>query len=368
MRNFKLIIPIFLFLALSVFWAVPSMAASYTGGPGAGWGYAVKSSSAATEFVSSIRSDGGGASDYSSLSAWNAAVACDLTAGGTKVFAGALTGALTDGAGVTLYRGGASQGITATVVHYNGSMVLVTGISSTAFSFAVGDQWRADSTDYVMISSTGASAIATAQINGTWASAEIAPLSISSPWNTSPTNYIKIYTGTGAVNTGIWSTSAYRLVVSVTTSNTYALNIAENYVQVTGLQIGLTNNSGTNVTGCSAVNISSLTGVSLITLQKNIINGTLSGTGNTGTGITSADNDSLAVINLYNNIVPVLVNIPSKDRFVSQLKRTVIFSLSIKVAQKVLIEGCSKISSGFHFFRFRIRHFHEQEAILFIAS
>jgi hypothetical protein len=187
-------------------------------------------------------------------------------------------------------------------------MLLLKSINNTAFSFAVGDQWRADSTDYVMISSTGASAIATAQINGTWASAEIAPLSISSPWNTSPTNYIKIYTGTGAVNTGIWSTSAYRLVVRVTTSNTYALNIAENYVQVTGLQIGLTNNSGTNVTGCSAVNISSLTGVSLITLQKNIINGTLSGTGNTGTGITSADNDSLAVINLYNNIVYGFVN------------------------------------------------------------
>ena len=285
MRNFKLIIPLFLFLSLA----------------------GLKSAWAVTEFVSNICANNCTASaDYTSLSTWNATMACDLTAatGTTKVFTGTMTGTLGDATSVALYRGGASQSITAMVVHYNGSLLLVKSISSASFSFAAGDKWWVDSSHYFTISSTGDPAIATAQINGTWPSTGdpggAVSISSSVGWVTSSANYIKIYTGAGAMAPGNWTTSASGPYSLQVTNGTYALQISGvNNVQVTGLQIGLTNN---NTTGY-AVSITGLTGSTpAITLQKNIISGAISSTG-AGGGIYSADNDISAQINLYNNIV-----------------------------------------------------------------
>ncbi len=60
----------------------------------------VKTVSAATEFVTTVNTDGGG--DYPTLFAWEAAINTDLTASSTKVYSvSSLTGTVADGNTVT---------------------------------------------------------------------------------------------------------------------------------------------------------------------------------------------------------------------------------------------------------------------------
>lgn len=58
-------------------------------------------------------------------------------------------------------------------------------------------------------------------------------------WTTDATRYIKVATTSSARHGGVWSTSAYRMVMD----NTYAFTIRESHVWLDGIQITLTNPS-----------------------------------------------------------------------------------------------------------------------------
>lgn len=191
-----------------------------------------------TEFVSTIRASGG---DYNTLSGWEDAVECDLTAATTRVFSGAKLGTLSENNLVELYRGGVDTGIDSYVVATSaGGQILVDGITGASYDLVAqnNDIWRKDASNYWTISGAtgnqlGDSAIAIAQIDGAWASADTTAVDING-WTTSATNYIKVYTTESARHNGKWDTGKYRLEAS----NSYGvINNKEEYVRIDGLQI-----------------------------------------------------------------------------------------------------------------------------------
>ena len=92
---------------------------------------------------------GGSGTDYGTVTAWNAAVAADITAATTKVFAhGGITGTVGDGASVE----GQSSGATATVAHATATQIMLTGISGT---FQSGEEVRVSAGNAVTISDAG---------------------------------------------------------------------------------------------------------------------------------------------------------------------------------------------------------------------
>jgi len=101
-------------------------------------------------------------------------------------------------------------------------------------NFQSGEQLQVDGSNYIIISNTGDSAIATAKIDGAWTSADTTAVTISG-WTTTSTNYIRIYTATAARHNGKWDTSKYRIVTS--NGNTFTIQVVEDYVRITGLQI-----------------------------------------------------------------------------------------------------------------------------------
>ncbi|MCK4945956.1 MAG: hypothetical protein KAS59_06815, partial [Alphaproteobacteria bacterium] len=123
-------------------------------------------------------------------------------------------------------------------------------------------------------------------------------------WTTSFMNYIKIYTEAENRHSGIWSDSAYRLSKTAGANDTYILDIKENHVKVEGLQISLTNSGG--YTGCKVVNIDSQVTDSEISLNSNIVKGTISEANSEGTGVYANGADTTAKI--YNNIIYDFVN------------------------------------------------------------
>ncbi|MEM4167843.1 MAG: hypothetical protein QXW98_05315 [Candidatus Caldarchaeum sp.] len=194
-----------------------------------------------TEFICKIRESGG---DYSSLASWEDAIDCDLTASSTKVFSGTLTGTISDGASVTLYRGGSSQGVTATVLHVtiNGQIGLI-NISNPSFSFQSGDEWRVDSSNYFTISNSGDSMIAVAEIDGTWSSADTTPVNIGG-WTVSSTNYVVVRAVGDSKASGQWSTTKYRLSVTNAAGGSIILTIGANYTRIIGIQVEANGASG----------------------------------------------------------------------------------------------------------------------------
>ena len=240
-------------------------------------------------FVCTIKESGG---DYSSLSAWEDAIECDLTSAATKAYSGSKTGTVSDGDSVTLYRDGSSQGVTATCLHATSSQILVKDISNTSFSFQSGDQWRVDSSNYFQISDTGASPIAVAKIDGTWTNADTSAVTIDG-WTTDANHYIKIYTTPEARHDGKWNTNKYRLE----TSDVDCITNYESYVRIDGLQIKLTTS-----TEQYAVWMKCSSGNSDIRISNNIIRGVVSG-GSYVTGINFWNSASGTVGKIWNNII-----------------------------------------------------------------
>ena len=179
----------------------------------------------AAEFVCTIAQSGG---DYSSLSSWEAAIECDLTASSTRVYGGTKTGTISDGASVTLYRDGVSQGVTAEVKHATDDQILLVSVSDPSAPQS-GDQWRVDSSNYFTISDSGDSAAAVAEIAGQWTSSDNA-VSLDG-WTTGADNYIEIRAVGQARHDGKWNTSAHRIV-----SSDSCVNIHEHYIRVRHLQ------------------------------------------------------------------------------------------------------------------------------------
>src|SRR3989338_4443183 len=87
----------------------------------------VQNTNAATEFATTVNTDGGG--DYSSLSLWEAAINSDLATTTTKVIGGSLTrGSFADGAAVTQ----TTSGATATMRHDTATQIMLVSVTGAA--------------------------------------------------------------------------------------------------------------------------------------------------------------------------------------------------------------------------------------------
>lgn len=138
----------------------------------------------ATEFVCTIESSGG---DYTTLTAWEAANQCDLTAATTKVFGhGGITGTIPDGSAVE----GQDSGATGTATHVTATQILIHTITGV---FQSGEQiYETQDTNYVVASDAGDSAIATAECHNDWPSGLSDKLFIVG-WTTDATNYVRVH-------------------------------------------------------------------------------------------------------------------------------------------------------------------------------
>ena len=251
-----------------------------------------------TDFVSTVMQSAG---DYATLSAWEADVNSDLTAATTRVYSGSLTSTITDGATLTLYRGGVSQSITATLAAKTSTQILLTGISGTTpLNVVANDQWRVDSSHYWTVTGTldalGASPIAVAKIDGAWTAADTTAVNVDG-WTTSADNYIKIYTTTAARHNGKWDDNKYRLTVS----NARGIDIVERYVRIVGLQIYI---SATNGDSQMAIRIESTAGTDgRIVVDSSIIRGATTNANNYHRGISLWNFGTGTGLEITNNII-----------------------------------------------------------------
>ncbi|KKQ31203.1 MAG: hypothetical protein US47_C0001G0437 [Candidatus Moranbacteria bacterium GW2011_GWE1_37_24] len=188
---------------------------------------------AATEFISVIDPDNGSGTDYTSLSAWEAANQVDLTAATTLVIAGSLTrGTIADGTPITQ----TTTGATAVCVHHTETQMLISTLSGTPNAT---DTWfptvdGSDATNAWTPTDAGDSAIAIAKCRSTAGTADTTAVTVDG-WTTSATNYIKIWTDPSENyrHQGKWDEGKYRL--SITSGN--AMTILENYIRIEGLQV-----------------------------------------------------------------------------------------------------------------------------------
>ena len=142
--------------------------------------------------------------------------------------------------------------------------------------------------------------IAVAKIEGTWTNSETTTLTIDG-WTTSPNNYIKIYTDSGARHNGKWDMTKYRLVVSAPWLG--VIRDLEGNIRIEGLQIENTADKTGNVSG---INANSNQSIGEHYFSHNLIR-------STGIGVGSATTDpgigiDMTVIGgttvkVYNNII-----------------------------------------------------------------
>jgi hypothetical protein len=188
---------------------------------------------AATEFISVIDPDNGSGTDYTSLSAWEAANQSSLTSATTLVIAGSLTrGTITDGTAIIQ----TTTGATAFCVHHTSTQMLISALSGTPNAT---DTWYPivngnDATNAWTPTDAGDNVIAVAKCRSTAGTADTTAVTIDG-WTTSATNYIKIWTDPGENyrHQGVWDEGKYRL--SITSGN--AMTILENYIRIEGLQV-----------------------------------------------------------------------------------------------------------------------------------
>ncbi|MEK9158166.1 MAG: hypothetical protein AAB638_03230, partial [Patescibacteria group bacterium] len=161
-------------------------------------------------------------------------------------------------------------------------------------NFQSGEQLQVNGSNYIVISNTGDSAIATAKIDGVWTNPDTTAVTIDG-WTTTSTNYIKIYTTSTARHQGKWDSAKYNLTA---TSGT-VLNINEENVVIDGLQI----HKNSNIATTFGVDFNNTTGVSNFTLSNTIIKGNTNFTATPQSGIAIVSNTGSGIVKLYNNIV-----------------------------------------------------------------
>lgn len=177
----------------------------------------------ATEFTATVKSSGG---DYSSLSAAESGLQCNLTAAATLVFShGGITGSAAGDDFVT----GKTSGATGTVIAITGTQILLTVLTGT---FSSGEQvYKTVDTDYVVVSDGGDSAIlgiacyamadtTLAVINGTTSNAA---------------KYMRIYTPASERHSGVWDTGKYYLKAYKGYNG--LLQLEDYHIRVEGLQV-----------------------------------------------------------------------------------------------------------------------------------
>ena len=135
-------------------------------------------------------------------------------------------------------------------------------------NFQSGEQLQVNGSNYIVISNTGDSAIATAKIDGAWTSADTTAVTIDG-WTTTSTNYIKIYTTTAARHGGKWDTGKYRLELN--SEYSAIINNLESYVILDGLQVS---NTGLRNNYSSGIDISNIVGTTSITISNSILRAT----------------------------------------------------------------------------------------------
>jgi hypothetical protein len=251
------------------------------------------------EFTSSIQ-ETKGAGDYQTLSAWENAVECDLTASTTRTYAGTGTGELSENDTLTLYRNSTAQSVTGALVATTSDQILIDGLNgTTTYAVQTGDYWRKDATNYFTVSGTGndlgASARATAEIDGSWTSADTAAVTING-WTTDANHYIKIYTTDTARHNGTWDETKYRLEIGG-----HAINAIENFVRIEGLQVQVTRSDAARY-GLYANNAAGE-----VRFSHNIIRGVLSGTATDCAGVYVNGGGGL-VFKVWNNVIYDFVN------------------------------------------------------------
>ena len=237
--------------------------------------------------------------DYSSLSSWETGMQTNLVTNTTMLYGGTATSSISDNASLYLCRSGVFQNVTGTAVHFRSNQALVELISSPAFP-ATGDIWYTNNTcnssNYFTLSDAGNPAIAVAKIDGAWTTADTNAVTIDG-WTTSAANYIKVWTDPSENyrHHGKWDDDKYRLEIS---TNNYPLNIIEEHVQLSGVQVKLSLGSHSNY---FAIRVDPANN-SEILISDNIVKGEFSGsvTGESGIGATGNSNQ---ITKIYNNIV-----------------------------------------------------------------
>ncbi|MEK7574470.1 MAG: hypothetical protein AAB514_03005, partial [Patescibacteria group bacterium] len=190
---------------------------------------------AATEFTTTVNTDGGG--DYSSLSLWEAAIDSDLTAAGTKVIAGSLTrGSFSDGVAVTQ----TTSGATATMLHDTATQMMLISVTGTPNST---NTWYPtadgnDTTNAWTPTDAGDSVIAKVNLSGTVADTTAVTID---GWTATSTNYISIQGNyVPPISGSVYSTSYYRL------ESGGGMTISEDYVFLDKIQVQVTASSGSS--------------------------------------------------------------------------------------------------------------------------
>ena len=162
-----------------------------------------------TEFVCEV---GPGQTDYSTFSAWEAGVACDLTDPvDTRVFSGTLTaGTIPDNQTVS----GEMSLATGTCVHVTATQILIDNISATPFESGEKVLNDADTDQYFTISDAGAPAISVAELANTSTTADTTAVDINWSGGTNDRNYFIARAASGHEATPPYTTSKYHLSVT----------------------------------------------------------------------------------------------------------------------------------------------------------
>ena len=228
--------------------------------------------------------DNGPGTDYTSLSAWNAAVQSNLTT--VEVIDGNMTkGSIDDTATITQ----TSSNATATVVHATATQMLadVTGGTPNAT-----DTWYPSGgctlNCFTPTAAPVTGVIAVAKLRSTDGTADIAAVDIDG-WTTSATNYIKIWTDPteGYRHDGTWGSGYMR---------TSYLTVSENYVRIDGISI---RQAGTGYTETS-IYVNGFSGAGAIDISNSYIED--SNTGSVDIGAISVFDIGATTLRIWNTI------------------------------------------------------------------
>ncbi len=247
--------------------------------------YDVGADEASKYFYATVMHTGG---DFTNLNSWASSVHTDLTATSTAVFSvNSVTGLFP--IGVTML--GETSGATGQLLVFatSSSQALMTNLSAVAFVAGERVDIQGATGNHFNLVNAGNPPIAVAKIDGTWSSPDNSAVTLDTGWGTSEFDYVRIYTTTAARHHGAWTTNAYQLAA---TSSSSILEIYPSYTQIEGLQIGqggagnaiYAHNTNNNITG--------------IQIDKCLIKG--SNGSNSGSGIKMS---SMTTGKIWNNVV-----------------------------------------------------------------
>ena len=280
-------------------------------------GWDIGASEAPVEFISAIRASGktAPATDYISLSLWYAGCkGVDYTLNTTRVFSGVKTGAIADGASVTLYRNGSavSPSVTGTAVHAGASQILVKIISNGAYTFQVNDQWYIDATNMFQITDVGNTAVPVGECYNDW-STGLSDTGITFSYGTTTgmindaQHKVILRTPTSQRHAGkAYSGGVGFWVKSTVNGPFFTISPNAGYIKIDGIEINETGNGNANIKavyigGASNVGDS----INDIEVTNCIIHhNTASNSGFNGIYIDDGSgNLKLSNIKVYNNII-----------------------------------------------------------------